>query len=345
MRILFLNNSCLIKYGLGEGFIKLKQEVMVMGLWQYNNQTEALYKVIKEWKPNIVFFEGFPGFNSSLVPAIKKDFGHELKIFYWAIEDPINTSQSDRQFVPYVDYVFTTCKELIPHYQQLGKPCDVLLFGCLPSFHRKWHIKPEYMTDIVLVANNYDKRYEKTFNILLNPILEKGYKIQVWGNYWDDPKSPYNLLKYPEIIKGRLAYEELPSCYSSAKIVLGVNQIWDSETQTSMRPYESLGVGGGMYLGYYTLAQEKLFVKGRHMEWTSSPEETIKLIDYYLANDDERNNIARWGQIEVYQKHTYHHRAVSILADYFKQFIPNKNVSDYLPENCRKYLPSKKEVS
>ena len=338
MRILCLNNSSLVKYGLAEGFVELKQEVMVMGLWQYNNQVEILYRVIEEWKPQIVFFEGFPGFNYSLVPAIKKDFGHLLKIFYWAIEDPINTSQSDRLFISYVDYVFTTCKELIPHYRELGKPCDVLLFGCLPTFHRKWHTKPEYITDIVLVACNYDKRFEKTFNILLNPILEKGYKIHVWGNYWDDPNRKYNLLKYPEVIKGRLAYEELPSCYSSAKIVLGVNQIWDSETQTSMRPYEVMGCGA-FYLGYYTFAQEKLFVKGKHMEWSNSPEETIQLVEYYLKNDEARQNIARWGQEEVYQHHTYIHRAIQILADYFKEFLPDRKINDYILEDYRKYLP------
>jgi len=311
---------------------------MVMGLWQYNNQAEALYKVINNWEPNIVFFEGFPGFNSSLVPAIKKDFGHKLKIFYWAIEDPINTSQSDRWFVPYVDYVFTTCKELIPHYQQLGKPCDVLLFGCLPSFHRKWHIKPEYQTDIILVGSNYDRRYEKTYNILLNPILEKGYKIQVWGIWWDDANRPYNLLKYPEIIKGPLAYEELPSAYSSAKIALNVNQIWSSETQTSMRTYEIMACRT-FSLGYYTKAFEKLFVKGKHMSWSSSPEETIQLIDYYLTNEEARENIARWGQLEVYQKHTYMHRAGTILSDYFSLYLPDKNIEDFLPKNCKKYLP------
>ena len=41
--------------------------------------------------------------------------------------------------------------------------------------------------------------------------------------------------------------------------------------------------------------------------------ETFELVNWYLEHPEERQRIARQGQQEVYEKHTYHHRLQSIL--------------------------------
>ena len=321
MRILFLNNPPLIKYGLSTGFRLLNWETEVFPLWKYpkNEHYKILKDIIISWKPNIIFVEGFPLIDWKAIASLKADYHHIFSFFYWAIEDPVNTLHS-KKIAIIADHVFTTTEECLQTYAKWGIPSSLLLFGCNPDFHRKRVPRPEYTHDICLLAANYDRRFEKVYNILLNPIIRHGYDILVAGPYWLDKKRKYNLTKYPDIVwnnSGYFAYEEMPSLYSSCKIVLNVNQVWDSKTQTSMRVYETLACGA-FSLGYYTKALENLFVKGKHLEWSTSPVETIELITYYLKNNDKRINIANWGQQFVYENHTYKQRAQTVINIYNK---------------------------
>lgn len=47
---------------------------------------------------------------------------------------------------------------------------------------------------------------------------------------------------------------------------------------------------------------------------SGSPEETLELVDYYLAHEKERQEIAANGQTEVLKKHTYDQRAAYLFS-------------------------------
>ena len=320
MKILCLTDCCLQKYGLMEGFVQDNplDEVKCMAVWKYpkEEQSMVVYDEIKSWQPQLVFVEGFPGFDvlNVIMPA-KKDLGHIFKFCYWAIEDYINYHQS-LPIARVADMVFTTVWEQILEYKKEGIDAELLQFGVNPKFHRQTVRNKDYETDIVLASCNYDRRYEPTYDILLNPIISHGYKIKVWGQFWDDPKRPYNLLKTPEVFSGsRIAYEELPSLYSSAKIVLGVHQIRDSVSQASMRTHEALGCASA-YLSFETLYHTKNFIKGTHMEWSNSADETLRIVDDLLKNESKRIRMGREGQKLVYARDNYASKARGIKNTY-----------------------------
>lgn len=317
MKVLFLNEAPLIRLGLAEGFKQLGHIVHVIAgeeerLWgkEVPEQIILINKAMDDFEPDLVFLEGNFGISiKDVLPEIRK---RKVPIFYWAIEDPIADFLVDAH-IPYVDYIFTTAEEKIPRYLSKGKPSSLLLFACNPEIHKNVGVLENYKHDIVLVASNYSNRYTEAEWFVM-PLIEAGYDIKIWGLWWNDYRRPVSLEKYPEIYGGVLPYEELAKVYSSAKIVLGMNADDTSETQTSMRPYEVLGCGGGAYLGHYTKATENIF---GNMLWQAKNErQVIDTIDYLLSHDEERDKVVRDAQRFVYERHTYKQRAERIVKVY-----------------------------
>jgi len=184
------------------------------------------------------------------------------------------------------------------------------MFGYNQDIFKKVPSKPEYQHDIVLVANNYNwPAYEniqrKAIQDIVKPLIAAGYDIKIWGADWTNPLLEYTIDE--KFYGGSISYLETPYVYSSAKIVLGLQNVNTSLTQTSCRTFEIMG-SGAFYLTAYTPSHEHYFTNHHHLVWSTSPNETLTLVDYYLKNDSERQAIARQGQTEVLNNHTYAHR-------------------------------------
>ena len=309
MKILFVNDAPLIKYGIALGLEKAGAEIKIFALWRVKeDQQEAEFaRIIEEFKPDFVFAEGHPGLHQrSFFNCIKR---MNIKFIYWAIEDPKHIGWISMPYAKHSKLVLTTAVECVPKYEAEGLRADTLLFACDPDIHYTVEPVEEYKHDIVFVGSNYDIRYDEA-RAMIMPFIEKGYDIKVWGLWWQDPKRPvYVPDRY---YGGMLPYEELSKVYSSAKIVLGLHCDGSSVTQTSMRTYEALGCGA-FYLTYYTQAHEHLFEYNKHLVWSKSAAETLQLADYFLRNAEERQRIAEEGRKFVYENHTYRQRAEQIL--------------------------------
>uniref|UniRef100_UPI00161ECBD7 glycosyltransferase family protein n=1 Tax=Anaerosolibacter carboniphilus TaxID=1417629 RepID=UPI00161ECBD7 len=56
-----------------------------------------------------------------------------------------------------------------------------------------------------------------------------------------------------------------------------------------------------------------MFTNNFHLTCSYSHEDTVRLVDYFLKHEAERQAIAQNGQREVYSKHTYKERARQVL--------------------------------
>jgi len=323
MRVLFLNDPPLIKYGLALGWQQAGEEAMILPMWRIpaEQQRDVLFETVEHWKPHVVFLEGLPaGVRMSNVASLLETLGHTTRFFYWAIEDPVQTDVS-MPWAALASHVFTTTAESLPRYQAMGKNCSLLTFAANPAVHYQAPIRQDLETDVLLVASNYDRRASYMYEQLLWPLIEqwkKGkFRMKIYGAWWDDQtRAPYHLADYPELLGGRMAYEELAFAHASAKIVLGAEQERGSSTQSSMRVYEALGCRA-FYLSPWTQQLQANWVNGNQLVWTQSAEETVALVDKYLKDDVARGNIATWGQEFVYANHLYaQHRVPIILAAY-----------------------------
>lgn len=311
MKFLFLNSAPIIKYGMAKGFEQAGQTVKVINTAaEYNNDKNFLYSLINEYHPDYAFTEGGDSLQNILFPAL-----HNMKVnhIYWAIEDPPDFELLSLPYAKNSRYIFTPCEECISWYAKHGIKAEYLHFGCMPDFHKHLPHNDRYSHDIIFVGNNYSRHSSRVHGreTILKPIIEHGYDIKVYGNnWWLNPFYGYTIDE--NHYGGYLAYENLPAAYSSSKIILGMHSVNNSKTMMSMRTFEALGCGA-FYLTQWTPAIENHFENHKHLVWSRSAEETVSLVDYYLAHDKEREQIAKQGQEFVYQNHTYLHRTKTIL--------------------------------
>jgi spore maturation protein CgeB len=309
----FLEAGCEVRdIFIGEEFIK-----------KFDMLETVLSNAIDEFKPDFVYSYGW--WNDIVDIDAYLDVIKRKGIFHvwWSADDPTCFTISSLPAAKKSDLVFTTGEELIPEYSEYGLKAYLQPNGCSPH-HVKVPPKSEYRHDLALVGNNYSMRYvdEETRNSMhykfrvdgiyqmLKPLVDKRKDVKVWGRWWTDFDRAYMLPT--AFYGGVLPTEEVPCVYASSKIVLGIQQVGISKTYVSTRTYEALGCGA-FHITQHSPGVENYFRKGVHLEWSQSPEETLELVNYYLAHDGLRDKIALNGQREVDEKHRLIHRARNVL--------------------------------
>ncbi len=315
MKILFLNDAPLITYGFASGLAPGDEfRILPVRLPDWESR---LRNLILSWRPDFAFADGV-----SISTIARKLFAflksRNIPLVYWAIDDPPDFPNMSLPLARGAALTLTPAAECLPRYQKQRVNARFLHFACNPSFHHPTSPSVRFASDFLLVGNYYTSYPQRKIGleILLTPLLASDYTLQVYGNeHWLQNTDHYQL---PDgIYKGYLPYAELPTAYSSAKIVLGINSVIGSPTMMSMRIFETLGCGA-FCLTHHSPAIERYFRNHEHLVWSRNPDETPELAHYYLVRKDLRQKIARQGQAEVYRLHTYTHRIES-LRGYLEQ--------------------------
>ena len=297
--------------------------------WKHKDKTgllcKKLKKIIESFKPDFVFSYGWWDVGINIEALL--DILNEKGIFhaYWAYDDPGCFDCISLPVARRSGAVFTTAKEYIDEYKNRGIDAYLLLHACYKPQNNRVLFQRDFKHDIILLANNYNS-YENPgifkyrihgINNVLKPLVENNFDIKVWGLWWTDWNRIYVLpgaLYGGTVKKGK----ETP-VYSSCKIALGFQSVGTSKTHFSVRTFEAMGFGA-FHLSQYSPALENYFMKGVHMEWSKSADETLEIVKFYLKNDTARERIALKGQKEVEEKHTVAHRAKEVL-DIVKNYI------------------------
>lgn len=315
IRVLFFARSSKYTLGLPQGFRELNCPVFVLRDLSKNSIKEA----VEHFRPDLLITTGWALSRykrEHINELVKKVAKHKIKHIYWATEDPRWTTECSfrciKVFKP--DAVLTIHPGSVSKYQRLGIPAGHLDFGCNPDFNKyEPPSSSEYAYDVALVGNGGKawKSYRKnSVQILLKPLVERGYNIAIWGTRWDrfnEELMGFNIPKH--MLKGELPYEETNKVYNSAKIMIGLQ---NDQGMLTSRTFEVLG-SGGCLLTVPTQAVNNLFKNNVHLICSSSPEDTVNLANFFLKDAKARQVVAQKGQLEVYLKHTYKERARQIL--------------------------------
>lgn len=332
MRILFLESE------------PLYDDLLPAGLRQIGCTVETVPEVldgmldrkIAEFQPDFALTMGWSLFPTDERLAVIREAvdRHRVPLIYWATEDPC---WHERWSVPYVqkarpDLVLTICTEYVRRYAQMGLRAACLPFGYNHELYKPTAPRPEFACDIALVANFYTDNFDqlnrkRSLNELVVPLLKGGYDLKIWGWNWD--KAPN--VGLPNVAgkwNAYLNHRDAPAVYSSAKIVIGLQNEFDFSTNLTMRTCEVMG-SGALLLASRTKAVEGLFTNGQHLVTSGSPFETLAQVSYYLLAQKEREKVAQAGQAEVRAKHTYAHRAQELLDifDFYRNLRPLRGVS------------------
>jgi len=308
MRILFTNPSPMIKYGMQKGFEKNGWETDRIEL---SEQTiEGLSRKIEQFKPDYLFTEGGVNTRFFIYPVLER---YGIPHIYWAVEDPVAHKTMAMEWAGKSVLTATPDIEMVEDYRKKGYKALCIPFAIDPDYYFKYPADPHFASlDAIHIGNNYNVFPErrKAYGYIIQPFIDKQKMIEVYGFDWQHPKHSFKLP--PEFDKGYLAHERSVIAYSSAKIVLGVHSITNSRTMQSMRTFEVLGCCG-FYLTQLTPAIKEMFKNHVHLVWSSSYNETVELMDFYLDRPKAREKIARAGQKLVYERHTYEIRAREII--------------------------------
>lgn len=322
MKILFFDSNYAYIYGLPYGFMDLGHEVRVSG----SITQQDVPAILTEWKPNLVMTMGWGEMQQHTMPECIstncKQMG--IPLVYWATEDPIYTMSFSfplvRRMIP--DFVFTLSRKHVDFYRQQGLKAENLDFGFHPQVHQWVDPEPEYSASVALVANAYADllpvrpelyRWE-SLRVLVQPLLEAGIRVDFWGSKWDEMRSFFGRDIPKEWIHGFLPYINANKVYSSADIILAVQN--DTEVVTQ-RTFEIMG-SGGFLLTSNTPEVRRLFSVNSDLVASSSGEQTVELVNYYLDHSEERNKIKKQGRVSV-APYSYVNRAQNIV-DTLRQY-------------------------
>lgn len=311
-------------YTLPVGFKEAGYEVEKSG----SISEEKLIAQLNKFKPDFIISMGWTEDQSIERQLIAKKVSKATKTphVYWSVEDPAHTSSFSLPFLKRVqpDFVFSICRETVEAYKKIGIKSAYLDFGYNSLIHHPTEPKKQYKYSIALVANAYvdllqnypdHYRYQSSKN-LITPLLKEGIRIDFWGSEWEKGKSilGYDIPK--EWIHGELPYLDTNKVYNSSDIIIGLQNYDNMVTQ---RTYEILAAGGFL-LTSDNFAVRNSFKVGKDLITSSSPEETVTLVKYYLKNEAERKNIARRAPNAVIGN-SYRERAEYIIDVLYREGV------------------------
>lgn len=252
------------------------------------------------------------------------DYSKQIKEIFKDIPHTIWCSEQGamRRFQEYVarrfDWVTANNRVDVEYYKSIGVPkVSYMPFGCVPSFQERVEPNISYLTDCLadgvphyFSEDSKDKR--ESVDIMVRPIANKKWKLSIWGQGqglcgW---LSINGLAPY---YKGVYPYKVVPTIYSSAKIYLGITFNWRIGGYGKKL---ATALGCGLFtIWHKTVGIESDFEKGKHLEWSSTSQETIDLVEYYMENEKEREKIALEGQKYAYNNLNYETNILKLLKE------------------------------
>ena len=111
---------------------------------------------------------------------------------------------------------------------------------------------------------------------------------------------------------GKVDYDtEMPRVMKQSKINLNIT-LRSIQSGIPLRAFDIMGEGGFL-LSNFQAEFLDYFVPGKDFVYYESKEDLLQKIDYYLAHEDERMEIAKNGHEKIAAGHTYRHRVREML--------------------------------
>jgi len=343
MHVLFLESHPMWIHGLPGGFCDLGHQVLVSGPLSEGNIPE----MIDSFTPDLIFSMGWTSENNSKIKqkwinkAVKNA---KIAHVYWATEDPRYTPTFSIPLIQTVepDFVFTICPSRVGEYQEMGVNAARLDFGYHPSVHFPVVGESGQQYSVALVANAYPQLYRevpehfrfKYLTTLIEPLLKEKIRVDIWGRNWNEMVELLGWDIPPQWLHDYLPYTQANKIYSSAAIVIGVQNL---PTQLTQRTYEILG-SGGFLLTNDTEELRRIFLPGQDLVATAHPEQTLQLVRYYLEHPAKRRAIQEQGRLAV-AIHSYRQRAEYIINTLAENGILQEDDNSDQREGTISYYP------
>jgi spore maturation protein CgeB len=184
--------------------------------------------------------------------------------------------------------------------------------GYDPEIHHHLELQErdrhQFTCDVSVIATHMPVKEEIISQLLK---LRPNVNLNIWGNQWSEYcRSPdvRRLVRGPAL--HGLSYTKAVVASRINLVLLGI--VPASRDETTMRSYEIPACGGFM-LHPRTPELDELYEEGREVACFESIEELAEKIDYYLANSEDRHDIAHAGHLRCVPAYSYDRRMAEIV--------------------------------
>jgi hypothetical protein len=263
--------------------------------YQTQEATSIMLNEVRVLQPDVVYVESGYNIEAEALEFIRAQFG--IPVTMWFGDACVNQDFVDRtlQYAGKVDWQVVVDRRVAEAARQRG--IDNVEF--IPFFGYDHYFRPEPAEqdiDILFTGKSYGGMFEMfpmaTERMAFVQRLDRefGRGLRVVGEGWETcGLCNYHAARLPEW--------EINGLNNRAKIVVSYDACRVQDF-TSCRTYHALLSGAFVLIRKYP-GIEKSFVNGEHLVWFETEDEGIELAKRYLANDAERETMAREGRKHV----------------------------------------------
>ena len=192
-----------------------------------------------------------------------------------------------------LDLACTAAPECVPWYEIGRTPALYLPEASDPDLFRVDSSPKLY--DVCFVGARYGVRER-----MVGALQKEGITVQAYGDGW---------------ARGRLPTDSIPRLFAQSKIVLGCGTILHCEDFYALKMRDFDGpMSGSLYMTHDNPDLYELFVPNREIVLFRKLPEMIAKVKYYLGHDEEREQIARAGQVRAARDHTWQQRFQALMT-------------------------------
>ena len=238
----------------------------------------------------------------------------KYKTLNWFGDDQWRFDDFTSLYAPHFTYCVTTDKFCVNKYPEIGQNNVVLTQWAAINEHEIPEFDGEYEFDVSFIGGTH--YYRKWF---VDKIAKSGINIQAFGHGWANGAVSSQRMN-DIFVKSKINLNISNStCYDAryllAKPMRHIKHTLKSsknQSQIKARNFE-IPYFNGFQLTDYVPGIEDYFDIGREIVCYSNVDEAIFLINYYLKNENLRENIKNAGHKKAVGNHGYIHRWKEVL--------------------------------
>lgn len=241
----------------------------------------------------------------------------------WLTDDPYYTDMTVN-IAPHYDYIFTLELNCVELYRNQGcSEVHYLPFAAYTPHYYPNTFASSARRDVSFIGSGYWNRVR-----FFNPVLPRlmSHNTVFNGIWWDRLPHFERYRKRIELNRW-MSPEETKDVYNGTKIVLNLHRshVDDSMNNNSLkipplspnpRTFE-ISACATLQLTDVRSDLSRFYTPGVEIETFETHSDMIDKIEYYLANEDKRQEIALRGFERTWNEHTYAHRLNSLLQIIF----------------------------
>lgn len=266
---------------------------------EFRKVDRRIARTSEQFKPDLILVSKGKNISNAVLDGLK----NKTIVINWYPET-MDHWERIANIAPHYSHFFSFDPVVVSELQKQGYRNAFYLPFCTDIQKDAAYPIKNYKYNISFIGSFDPSRYQEREKIL-SQVKESG--LHIWGNKaWRNT----NLRDYYHSYATK---EEVHQIHRDSKIVVGMHVFGIGGTGVNVRPFDVTGDGGFLLNHGERKDIFNLFEDGKEFVSFEGQADIREKVQYYLANNEEREQIARAGFERTRQHHTYTDRIGEML--------------------------------